>query len=89
MTLDIKELQAWARRKKRFDPTFAMIISVPEYEGLFLACPCDTYSGLFVFPKEPKYNESATKLRGWGYAVYRAKDPGHAMDCLLEYINGL
>lgn len=87
--LDVEALVSWASLKKRFDPSFVMLMIVPQYKGVFLACPKGVYHGLFVLPRLNNLHKEATKLRGWGYAVHMAKDTGQATDYLLEYANGL
>ena len=87
--INVPELIRWAGKKKKVDPSFVMLISVPELHGVFLACPKGVYNGLFVLPRNTSLHNGASKLRGWGYAVYRAKDTGQAMDYLIEYVNGL
>ena len=87
--LDIEALVSWASLKKKHDPSFVMLLPVPACHGVFLACPKGIYHGLFIMPRNQGFNNHATRLRGWGYAVYRAKDTGQAMDYLLEYANGL
>lgn len=87
--IDIEELKKWASLKKKYEPSFAMLMSVPQYHGVFLACPNGMYHGLFIMPRISSLHAPSTKLRGWGYAVYRAKDTGQAMDYLLEYAHGL
>jgi len=87
--IDLEALRSWALLKKKHDPSFVMLMVVPQYHGVFLACPRGQYHGLFVLPRINNLYKEATKLRGWGYAVHLAKDTGQATDYLLEYAHGL
>lgn len=79
----------WASLKKKTDPCFAMLLPMPKLHGVFLACAKDIYHGLFVLPKAKNVSEQASQLRGWGYAVYRARNDGDAMDYLIQYTRDL
>jgi hypothetical protein len=87
--LDIEALLTWASFKKKTDASLSMLISFPEMHGVFLACPKGIYHGLFIVPINTSLSTMSAKLRAWGYAVYRAKDNGKAMDYLIEYTNEL